>query len=144
MHLGEASGMAAAMSAGTGRPVQEVDIKQLQKKLKSAGIPLEMPAAPSAAVSGGEVYRALSIGRTAVKRTSPHTYDTTSGKVDAGQDGTEQAWDTSPTSTSWTSGIDYLPGGSGDLTGHLGPYNSDEDSDNRPQYRVVAFIERFK
>ena len=73
-----------------------------------------------------------------------HAYDTTSDKVDAGQDGTEQAWDASPYSDSWTSGIDYLPGGSGDLTGHLGPYNSGDDSDNRPSYRVVAFSERFR
>lgn len=42
-----------------------------------------------------------------------HAYDTTSDKVDVGQDGTEQAWDTSPGPTSWTSGIDYLPGVSG-------------------------------
>ena len=73
-----------------------------------------------------------------------HAYDTNSDKADAGQDGTQQTRDASPGSDSWTSGMDYLPGGSGDLTGHLGPYNSGEDTDNRPPYRVVAFIERFK
>jgi len=73
-----------------------------------------------------------------------HAHDTTSDKVDAGQDGTEQAWDASPSSDSWTSGIDHLAGETGDLTGHSGPYNSGDDSDNRPPYRVVAFIERWK
>ncbi len=73
-----------------------------------------------------------------------HAYDTTSDKVDAGQDGTEQAWDASPTSTSWTSGVNNLEGESGEILGHYGPYNSGQDTDNRPPYRVVAFIERWK
>ena len=47
--------------------------------------------------------------------------------------------------------FDTLPGSNEDsldlstpLTGHSGPYNSGEDTDNRPPYRVVAFIERWK
>jgi hypothetical protein len=46
MHLGEAAGIAAATSAATGRPVQEIDVQQLQKQLKAAGIPLEIPETP--------------------------------------------------------------------------------------------------
>jgi len=47
MHLGEAAGIAAAMSAASGSPVQELDVGQLQEKLKRAGIPLEVPVEPS-------------------------------------------------------------------------------------------------
>ena len=72
-----------------------------------------------------------------------HAYDTTSGKVDAGQDRAEQAWDASPTSTSWTSNVNNPHGESGEILGHYGPHNSSEDTDNRPPYRVVASVERF-
>jgi len=44
MHLGEVSGLAAAMCARSRKPVQELDVQKLQVSLKSAGIPLEMPA----------------------------------------------------------------------------------------------------
>ena len=43
MHLGEAAGIAAAMAAKSDAAVQDVDVPQLQKKLRDAGIPLDMP-----------------------------------------------------------------------------------------------------
>ncbi|MHC4249940.1 MAG: FAD-dependent oxidoreductase [Planctomycetota bacterium] len=44
MHLGEASGIAASMAATSGRAVQDLDVAQLQARLRAAGIPLDMPA----------------------------------------------------------------------------------------------------
>ncbi|BCX49302.1 FAD-dependent dehydrogenase [Haloferula helveola] len=41
MHLGEVSGIAAAMAAKSGIAVQEVDVKPLQAKITEAGIPLK-------------------------------------------------------------------------------------------------------
>ncbi|MBI1371799.1 MAG: FAD-dependent oxidoreductase [Phycisphaera sp.] len=44
MHLGEASGIAAAMAAKSGAAVQDLDVAAIQRRLRSAGIPLDMPA----------------------------------------------------------------------------------------------------
>ncbi|MBI1246729.1 FAD-dependent oxidoreductase [bacterium] len=43
MHLGEVSGMAAALAAKNGKPIQSVDVKVLQDKLKAQGIPTDLP-----------------------------------------------------------------------------------------------------
>lgn len=43
MHLGEASGMAAALAIRNETSVQEIDVKALQEKILKAGIPLEVP-----------------------------------------------------------------------------------------------------
>ena len=40
--------------------------------------------------------------------------------------------------------MNNLEGESGETLGHYGPYNSGDDTDNRPPYQVVALIERFK
>lgn len=43
MMLGEAAGIAAAMAGQGGSSVQEIDIAQLQQRLRDAGIPLALP-----------------------------------------------------------------------------------------------------
>lgn len=43
MHLGEVSGMAAALSIRNGKSVQDIDVGELQTKISQAGIPLESP-----------------------------------------------------------------------------------------------------
>lgn len=43
MHLGEVSGMAAALAIRDGKAVQEINIKELQREITKEGIPLELP-----------------------------------------------------------------------------------------------------
>ena len=43
MHLGEVSGMAAAIAIREGKDIQQIDIKELQETILKAGIPLEVP-----------------------------------------------------------------------------------------------------
>lgn len=44
MMLGEAAGIAAAMADQKGIAVQKIDVAELQKRIRKAGIPLKMPA----------------------------------------------------------------------------------------------------
>gem|GEM_PF-6049946 len=50
-----------------------------------------------------------------------------------------------PAGLTWTGSTSLptqeTPDGS-DLADHKGPYNTNEDTDNRPPYYVVVFIER--
>jgi len=48
MHLGEATGIAAAMAGKSGKSVQAIDVKSLQARLLKLGIPLEHPVGPMA------------------------------------------------------------------------------------------------
>ncbi len=43
MHLGEVSGIAAAMAIDNNSSVQNIDIADLQKRIKAVGIPLDSP-----------------------------------------------------------------------------------------------------
>ena len=51
MHLGEASGIAAAIAIRNGGSVQDVDISELQAMIAKAGIPLEPSDTQDAAVN---------------------------------------------------------------------------------------------
>jgi hypothetical protein len=42
MHLGEVSGIAAAMSVKNNSSVQNINVTDLQKRIKAVGIPLDL------------------------------------------------------------------------------------------------------
>jgi hypothetical protein len=56
MHLGEVAGMAAGMAVAKNQSVQDVDVTELRHKIRSAGIPLDLPLDPLPMVEGDATW----------------------------------------------------------------------------------------
>jgi hypothetical protein len=72
-----------------------------------------------------------------------HNLDTSNAiSIQEGTGDAHNVW--SADTDNWTSGADAVSGGDAPNWDHLGTYNSNLDTDNRPPFLAVYFIERYK